>query len=77
MAASFVDDNFECIFLIEIALKFVAKGPIRNIPALVQIMAWRRQGDKPLYEPMMFSLLTHIWHIKERWGSNMNVNYNK
>ena len=23
-------------------------------------MAWRRVGDKPLSEPMMFSLLTHI-----------------
>ena len=29
-------------------LKFVAKGPIDNILALVQVMAWRRQGDKPL-----------------------------
>ena len=31
-----------------------------NIPALVQIMAWRRPGDKPLSETMMVSLLTHI-----------------
>ena len=31
-----------------------------NIPALVQIMAWRRLGDKPLSEPMMVSLPTHI-----------------
>ena len=36
------------------------KGPIDNNPALVQIMAWRRSGDKPLSEPMMVSLLTHI-----------------
>ena len=27
-------------------------APINNIPALVQIMAWRRPGDKPLSEPM-------------------------
>ena len=54
------DDIFKCIFLnenlcisIEISLKFVAKGPISNIPALVQIMAWRRPGDKPLSEPML------------------------
>ena len=46
---------------IEISLKFVPKGPINNIPALVQIMAWRRSGDKPLSEPMMVSLLTHIY----------------
>ena len=45
--------------LIKISLKFVAKGPINNIPALVQIMAWRRPGDKPLSEPMLVSLLTH------------------
>ena len=38
---------------IEISLKFVPKGPINNIPALFQIMAWRRTGDKPLSEPMM------------------------
>ena len=28
--------------------------------ALVQIMAWRRPGDKPLSETMMISLLTHV-----------------
>ena len=50
----FSDDTFKRIFLnenvrisIEISLKFVPQGPINNIPALVQIMAWRRLGDKP------------------------------
>ena len=37
---------------IQISRKFVLKGPINNIPALVQIMAWR-PGDKPLSEPML------------------------
>ena len=32
---------------------FVPNGPIYNNPALVQIMAWRRIGDKPLSEPML------------------------
>ena len=48
----FADTIFKCIFLnenvwifINISLKFVPKGPIDNIPALVQIMAWRWQGD--------------------------------
>ena len=48
------DDTFKRIFvnaniriLIEISLKFIPKGPINNIPSLVQIMAWRRPGDKP------------------------------
>ena len=39
--------------LIKISLKFVPQGPVDNIPVLVQIMAWRRSGDKPLSEPMM------------------------
>ena len=41
-------------------MKFIPTGPINNIPALVQVMAWRWSGDKPLSEPMMVSLLTHI-----------------
>ena len=41
-------------------MKFVAKDPINNVPALLQIMAWRRPGDKPLSESMMVSLPTHI-----------------
>ena len=45
---------------IKISLKFVPKGPINKVPALVQIMAWRRPGDKPLSEPMMIRLPTHI-----------------
>ena len=56
----FADDIFKCIFLnenvwipIKISMKFVPKGSINNIPALVQIMAWRRPGDKPLSEQMM------------------------
>ena len=62
----FADDTFKRIFLnenvrisIKISLKFVPKGSINNIPALVQIMAWRRPGDKPLSEPMI-RLPTHI-----------------
>ena len=56
----FADDIFKCIFENEdewispkISLKFVPRVRINNITALVQIMAWRRTGDKPLSEPMM------------------------
>ena len=49
------------------ALKFVPKGPINNIPALIQIMAWRRPGDKPLSEPMIVSLPTHICVTRPQW----------
>ena len=52
---------------IKSSLKFVAKGLIDNILALVQIMAWRRPGDKPLSEPMMFSLPTHICVTRPQW----------
>ena len=52
--------NEDVLYSIKISLKFVPMGPINNIPALVLIMAWRRQDDKPLSEPMMVSLPTHI-----------------
>ena len=70
----FADDIFKCIFLNEnvwisigISLKFVPRGPINNIPALVQIMAWRQSGYKPLSEPMMSILLTHIYVTRPQW----------
>ena len=67
-------DIFKCIFLnenvlisIKISLKFIPKGPINNIPALAQIMAWRRRGDKPLSESMMIILLTHKCVTRPQW----------
>ena len=30
-------------------------------------MVWRRPGDKPLSEPMMVSLLTHICVTRPQW----------
>ena len=57
----FADDILRCILVIENILildrqspKYVPCGLIGNMTALVQIMAWRRTGDKPLSEPMMF-----------------------
>ena len=70
----FADDILKCIFLnenvwipIKIAMEFVPKGSINNIPVLVQIMAWRRPGDKPLSEPMMLSLTRHICVTWPQW----------
>ena len=54
----FLNENI-CI-LIKISLKFVPRSPLKNIPALVQTIAWCRPGDKPLSEPMMVSLVMHI-----------------
>ena len=63
----FPADIFKCIFLIEnvcfslkIWLKFVPMVRINIISSLVQIMAWRPPGDKPLSEPMMVYLLTYM-----------------
>ena len=46
------------------SLKFVPRGPINNIPALVQIMAWH-WCDKSLSEPILGSAPTsrrcHTW----------------
>ena len=39
--------------LVNVSLKFVPKDPIDNNLALVQIMPWRRRGDKPLSEPVL------------------------
>ena len=58
----FADDIFKSFFLnenvwisLKISLKFVPKVRINNISALVQIMAWRRAGDKSLSESMLAS----------------------
>ena len=87
----FADDTFHRIFVnenvrisIKYSLKFVPMGPINNILALVQIMAWCRSGDKPLSEPMMASLLTHIricvtrpqW-VNEQWIKFLNMEWRK
>ena len=60
MAAILADDNFKGIFLNEngriliwISLKFVPRSLMNNKLALVQVMAWRRIGAKPLSEPML------------------------
>ena len=51
----FQNDMVKCIFMNEnICISIdISKGEIKNIPALVQIMAWRQPGDKPLSDPMM------------------------
>ena len=81
----FPDNILKCIFLNEnvwipnnISLKFVPKRPINNNPALVQVMAWRRPGDKPLSEPMMVRLSTHICVTQSQWvKSNLKTHFFK
>ena len=54
----------------------IPKGPINNMPVLVQIMAWRRPDDKPLSEPMMVSLPTHVCVIRPQWVNLLRPNDN-
>ena len=70
----FPDDIFKCIFLnenkwisIKTSLKFNPEGPINNMPSLVQIMACRLVGAKPLFEPMTVILPTHICVTRPQW----------
>ena len=73
IAANLADDIFKCIFLnendrisIQISLKFVPRSPIHNKSALVQVMAWRQTGDKPLPEPMLTQFInTYMQHEGE------------
>ena len=69
----FPHDIFKCILLNEIKLisikicpKFVPKGLINNILALIHTVDWYRQGDKPLSEPVMISFRTHICVTRPR-----------
>ena len=70
----FSDDAFKCILLNEnvwilfkISLKFVPYCPINDIPALVQIMAPCRLGDKPLSESVMVRFPTYICVTRPQW----------
>ena len=77
MADTFADDIFKRMLSNEnnrisnkISLKYVPWGPIDDMSALVQIMAWRHTGDKPLCEPM-------LWCIYAALGGDelMSVHY--
>ena len=71
MVAILASNIFRCIFLNEniqiltkISQNFVPKGPINNIPALIQITAsWHTPVDKPL----MVSLQMYICIIRPQW----------
>ena len=74
----FPEDIFKGIFLnenvrisIKISLKFVPGSPNNNFLGLVQMMAWRRPGVKPLSEVMMLSLLMHICVTRPRWVNTL------
>ena len=55
----FADDIFKYISWMN-TYEFRSRFSLNNILTWAQIMNWRRTGDKPLSEPMMVSLPTHI-----------------
>ena len=74
----FADDIFKRIFLnenvwisIKLSLKFVSKEVINNNSALVQIMAWRLPGDKPLLNQWWLV----YWRIYASLGLNVLTMY--
>ena len=76
----FADNSFKRIFTnekffisIRIWLKFVPKGPIDNKPALVQVMAWRLTGDKPLPEPMLTQFTDAYMWGERSWRSGTHM----
>ena len=75
-------DIFNYIFFSEkvwisitISLNFVPNGPTNSMPALVQIMTWRLSGDRPLSEPMLVSLLTHICVTRPQWVKLYSIGF--
>ena len=68
MADTIADDIFKHIFLnedvrilIQILLKFVPMGSNDNKSASVQVMAWRRTGDKPWTEQTLTQFFLCIY----------------
>ena len=73
MAANLANDIFMCIvmnekfdILIWISLKFVPKVPLYNKSAMVQVMACRLFGVKPLLEPLLTNFIdAYMRHLGE------------
>ena len=53
-------NHTDLIRSMKISLKLIPNGPINDIPVLVQIMAWRWLGDKPLSEPAMIGMYASL-----------------
>ena len=49
--------NEQFLILIQMSLKFIPKVLIDNKSVLVQVMAWRRTGDKPLPKSVIIQFI--------------------
>ena len=57
---NFLNEN--CWISKDISLKYVPRGLVNNMSALVQVMAWCTAGNKPLPEPMMTQIQDKYMH---------------
>ena len=64
--------NENCLILIQISLRFVPKRRIHNNTALVLIMAWRREGDKPLSYKIVYWRIYASLGLKELEFNNIS-----
>ena len=63
----FTDDILKCNFMKEtfcILIQIVHNGPDGNKTKSIQVMIWRRAGDKPLREQMLSSPMAHIYSTR-------------
>ena len=66
---SIISANFRV--MIQISLELVPRGRIDDKSALVQVMAWRRTGDRPLAEPVLTQFIVlGSWCVR---GLHMHV----
>ena len=66
---NYISFNENVLIQIKISLKIGPWGPIDNMPALVQMMTWRRTSDKSLSEPMT---ALDYWRIHVSLRLNVN-----
>ena len=66
---NWISMNEKSCNLIQFSLRSDPKGQINNKSALVQVMAWHRTGDQPLYEPMLTQFIeAYIRYWGWGWG---------
>ena len=73
----FFDDNF--LILNKLSLKYIHHDLIDNLAALVQIMAWRQTGDRPLSEAMSVyftdAYMRHSTSMSYSFGTILRWNF--
>ena len=68
MTFSNASSQIKYFIFIQISLKYVPKGLIINMPALVQMMAWCRTGNKSSSELMMADYIRINMHCSASMG---------